>query len=190
MPASYPLSWGCQTEAQSKAFSTQAETTLAAADRFGVKWAPEYNWAIVIKRSLRPRNISCESNPEDWRCTFVSHQGCANQRLEYVCVLVCHSVRWEASMNREGVGSVGGTFGTSDRGRETCKLHCEEAFRQRRESESRREANILKTEKAQKGKCTGWITEVSWTHRWKKKVTILDVFFMWELAAGTKRYFW
>lgn len=93
---------------------------------------PEYNWAVVIKRSLRARNMSCESNPEDWRWTFVSHQGCANQRLEYVCVLVCHSVRWEASMNREGGGLGGNLEQVTEGGRHASYIvrkHLEEKVR-------------------------------------------------------------
>lgn len=50
-------------------------------------------------------------------------------------------------MNREEKGGrVEGNLDQEGEGRETCKLYCEEAFKQRREL-----ANILMTEKTQKG---------------------------------------
>ena len=56
-------------------------------------------------------------------------------------------------MNREEKG--GGVGGNLDQvregGRESCKLYCEEAFKQRRACEAKEGANILKSEKTQKG---------------------------------------
>lgn len=74
---------------------------------------------------------------------------------------------------------VWGKLGLSERGRETYKLNCEEAFKQRRACEKEGGSQYLKQ------------TEKRGTCRRKKskekicKVTIVDIF--WELAAGSKR---
>lgn len=70
----------------------------------------------------------------------------------------------------------------SERGRETFKLYCEEAFKQRRACERREEANILKTRRKQNGHAQEReLRSRGLTDERKRKgnsciVTILDIF--------------